>query len=298
MTVIAIILILIGILVTTLSGIHKHKHRKTKHTTGVNYLLLFGILLLIVGISLLIAGLTNHKNEPDSYRDYLHHVYPAMDMTRSVKEYKELYHSLGWYYQCCSSNQSYVTSTGSGTWNVVGPVATGPQGENADALRYIPNVASNDWNWNFANKPLLWEPMRCCTSTYKLPAIPLGNLYDWYSLQYFNVPVISNTKDGWNFAGSTSNMRDSKRHVNTVVSQSPNTSFSGFRLTNIQIQGIGHYSPRPPRPQEQHTGGTLGRTWALLRWGEGYHEGHVLPQWPPILTGKVRMDNVTGPTGN
>jgi len=226
---IPILIMLTGIIIIVVSGIKKYNN-----STQVIYtpLIIVGSLIFIVGVIILIV-----KNEPDAYRDYLKHVYPAMDMTRSSNEYKDLYNSLGWYYQCCSSNQSYVTPTGSGTWNVSGPVATGPQGEKADILRYIPNVSSNDWNWDLPGKSVLWKSMRCCTSTYKLPSIPLGNLYDWYSLQYFNVPVISNTKDGWNFAGSASNLRDSKRQVNTVASQSPNTSFSGLRLTNYKYNG-------------------------------------------------------------
>jgi hypothetical protein len=78
--------------------------------------------------------------------------------------------------------------------------------------------------------------MKCCRHPeYQLPAVPEGHLYDWYSFQYFNVPTITVTPDGYNFAGSaplSGNLRD----VASFVSQSPGTSFQG--VTCHVIPGV------------------------------------------------------------
>ena len=169
------------------------------------------------------------------YVPYLRSVYPALDLSRQPEEYARLYNSLGWYYQCCNANHSYVHCDAAKKWYVSAPPVRGPAGEAADILRYP--AASNP-------RDVQWNAMKCCRySEYRLPAVPTGHLYDWYSFQYFNVPTITVTADGYHFAGKTpieGNLRD----VSTFASQSPGTSFQGLKYEASELCPVARDAPR------------------------------------------------------
>lgn len=186
-------------------------------------------MAFLLGLILCLIGIIYYKRT--DYKSYLLMVYPLMDRNRSYNEYKELYHSLGWYYQCCNTSHTNIVPNLDGTWRLSGAkhIAKGPHGEHADLLRYIPNV-DNFGPFTINNQPT-WDVMPCCSGDYKLPITPNGNLYDWYSLQYFNVPIITNSAKGWIFAGSNKSPVQIRK-VSTIASQSPNTTFSGFTLND------------------------------------------------------------------
>ena len=119
-----------------------------------------------------------------------------------------------------------------GKWEIIGKKAIGSNGEEAHLLRYVPNMANQNKftmsNFDNTNLPK-WDKMACCVDKYKLPALPIGNLYDWWSLQYFNVPTITTNKHGeWKFA-NTSNYSNN-RNMDTFASQCPYTTYEGYKV--------------------------------------------------------------------
>jgi hypothetical protein len=186
-----------------------------------------GTIFLITSLIILVIPFSKES----IYKDYLTKVYPAMDQNKSAKDYENLYHSLGWYYQCCNMNHTNIEYI-QGKWSINGEKAIGSNGEEAQLLRYVPSMAQQKTFTmaNFDNKNLpTWDKLPCCVDKYKLPAIPRGNLYDWWSLQYFNVPTITvNKHEKWKFA-NTSNYSNN-RSIDTFISQSPYTTFQGYKV--------------------------------------------------------------------
>ena len=204
---------------------------------------------MIGGILLIITSFILYVYTPNLYRDYLTKVYPAMNQHKSSREYEKLYNSLGWYYQCCNESNTNILSD-NGVWKINGSKIVGPMGENANILRYIPDVNDHS-EFSMGAYPTVfkdkihpqWNKMPCCSGKYILPKPPLGNLYDWFSLQYFNVPVINISSKGWKFAGSNNN---SNRHrdISTFASQSAFTTFQGYPLQKNST--IANISPNDP----------------------------------------------------
>jgi hypothetical protein len=221
----SILLIIIGILFLIVDiGLCKIKNC-TKKT--ITILLITSLLLIISGIVLYFLKIQNKQKE------YLMKVYPMMDPNRFPDEYKKLYNSLGWYYQCCNENKTNIIYSDK-NWQIYGNEIVGPFLEKPNVLRYIPDIRGNsDFHFGLFNNKIksTWEKMRCCKSPYKLPTTPYGNFYDWSSLQYFNVPIITNNSSGWKFAGTDKNPKF-QRNIDTLVSQSPYTTFQGIIFEN------------------------------------------------------------------
>jgi len=195
--------------------------RTTKSKLGILIAAGIGLVLIIIGIVLIVEKSTDGID----YKTYLTSVYPAMDMNKDPKDYQNLFHSLGWYYQCCNSSDSFVHPKDS--WDQLsGSIIKGPNGESPNRLRYPAGGTPT--------APVTWSAMKCCNyKDYKLPTIPHGHLYDWYSFQYFNAPIITCTNLGYNFAGSKS-LQGNHRDISTYVSQAPGTAWSGLIATNSQ----------------------------------------------------------------
>jgi hypothetical protein len=237
-----------------------------------------GILLLIISICLLIYGILNYNNinfntqltlsiiggstlllitsililtssKNSIYKDYLTKVYPAMDQNRSPKDYENLYHSLGWYYQCCNKSDTTIKYKDK-KWQLNGQKAIGSTGEQAQLLRYVPSMEHGNQKAKFSMKDFnnkkipIWDVMTCCVDKYKLPVIPRGNLYDWWSFQYFSVPTVTVNKNGqWKFADT--DIYSNNRNIDTFASQSAYTTFQGYQV--FDTNGNSFY-PSPENP--------------------------------------------------
>ena len=203
----------------------------------------FGISLFI--ISVIVLAISCSKDS--IYKNYLTKVYPAMDQHRCPEDYENLYHSLGWYYQCCNINDTTINYSG-GKWETDGKKAIGSNGEEAEILRYVPSMANQNLfsmsTFDDTNLPK-WDKMPCCVDKYKLPALPRGNLYDWWSLQYFNVPTVTVNKNGeWKFAST--NKYSNNRSIDTFASQSAYTTFQGYKAYISATQKYADITPSKP----------------------------------------------------
>ena len=178
----------------------------------------------ILPLSLFISGIVLiiiYYSKGIDYKPYLFSVYPAMDKNKTQKEYQDLFHSLGWYYQCCGRNYNSYN-------NPIASEIKGPNDEIANILRY----PTRSLNPAYPSGNALWDPLNCCQDNdYKLPAIPQGYLYDWYSLQYFNVPIIISNENGYNFANQDP-VNGNHRDITTYNSQSASTGFNGDIIYN------------------------------------------------------------------
>lgn len=233
--IISILLIIIS-LQFIIFGIKSNSNRKI-------IMIVFGTILLVSSLIFLVIPCSNES----IYKDYLTKVYPAMDQNKSAKDYENLYHSLAWYYQCCNVNVTLIEYR-QGKWYNNGKKAIGSTGEEAQLLRYVPSMANQNkfTMGSFDDKNLpTWDQLPCCVDKYKLPVIPRGNLYDWWSFQYFNVPTITVNKDGkWKF-GNTTNYSDN-RTIETFASQSPYTTFQGYAVYDDKNQDPADITPKDP----------------------------------------------------
>ncbi len=185
-------------------------------------------LLVVVLLSLIIVAIVVILKGKGSPKAYLSRIYPAMSKDRRREDYDTLFNSLGQYLQCCQTNNTYLDKHG----NLVGDKISGPYGESPNKMRYIggidrfgPDSAPQTGNPFY---PPIWKGFPCCTGDYKIPRMPKGKFLDWYSLQYFNTPVIDVDDKGWDFEGRSkpSNRRGS-RAVSTLGSTSPGTNLFG-----------------------------------------------------------------------
>ena len=136
-----------------------------------------------------------------------------MSKDRKREDYDTLFNSLGQYLQCCQTNNTYLDEHG----NLVGDKISGPYGESPNKMRYIggidrfgPDSAPQTGNPFY---PPIWKGFPCCTGDYKIPRMPKGKFLDWYSLQYFNTPVIDVDDKGWDFEGRS---KPSNRRVGWI----------------------------------------------------------------------------------
>jgi len=237
MNILGIIILILGVAIAGVVGLALTRGSRitprgaaARGRVSLKYLLIGGAIISLILISVGVFLMVHRANldaEGEKYKAYLSSVYPAMNKNLPGHEYTELYHSLGWYYQCCSKNNTELRLTKEGVGDITGNKVVGPNRQTPNKLRY-PTIAKYG-----SPIPVTYDQMRCCEDQdYQLPAVPLGNLYDWYSMQYFNVPVITVRENGYNFAGEDvidGNLRD----ISTFVSQSPLTSFMGI-ITSVQ----------------------------------------------------------------
>lgn len=147
------------------------------------------VLAAIVGIIVLIIFLVKRNQAPtESIKRYLTDVYPAVSFSGvSDNDVRELYNNLGWYYQCCNTPNSYIDNEGRLVTNTVEPKSPD-------------NASSPIQNWPILN----WKAIGCC-SDKPIPLLPEGIYYDWYSWQYFGVPIITIRDGKWGYADFTNN---------------------------------------------------------------------------------------------
>ena len=229
---ISIIIIIIGLVIWFSIKSLRGSRVKTKSESmwknfnahgGLKYTALALVSLLII---ILLVNVITRKHI--STKDYLMRIYPAMDKNLKGGDYDKLFDSLGQFLQCCQTNNTYLDASG----NLVGDAITGPSGEAPNKMRYIGGIErfGPDSNPQAGDPfyPPIWKGYPCCQGDYKIPRMPRGTFIDWYSLQYFNVPVINVNDKGWDFFGrSKPSKRGRFRSISTLGSTSPGTNLFG-----------------------------------------------------------------------
>ena len=147
------------------------------------YFLLFVIIInsISVSISLLVVNTQKYENI-QGIKEYLKNVYPTIDTNKSDKDYYILYNKLGWYYHCCGEPNTYINDKGIPIINTIIP-------------KNPYNIDTTLKQWPIDN----WVKLGCCSDKF-IPKIPNGIFYDWYSWQYFNVPIIVIKDNKWGYS--------------------------------------------------------------------------------------------------
>ena len=94
----------------------------------LSHIFIICAIILIICVIILYIKRTNYKS-------YLLMVYPLMDKNRSYNEYKELYHSLGWYYRSFNSSNKNLVSILVVTGRRMGPKNL-PKGPHEDMVDF------------------------------------------------------------------------------------------------------------------------------------------------------------------
>ena len=167
------------------------------------------IILFVASVYFLIRNyISKSTTNINDIKKYLRNVYPAISFS-GVNEQNiiELYNNLGWYYQCCNVPNGFLDKNDNPIINTIIPKS--PDG-----------TISSIQNWPVQN----WNAIGCCEDK-PIPLIPNGIYYDWYSWQYFGVPIIT-IKDGkWGYSSFTnenvyfSDPENTRGGIDSFVSQ-------------------------------------------------------------------------------